>query len=207
MKKTFLILSIVICSVALKAQPGGTISLNGYGSYTFDDKVYFDNAYAKVAGAFQYGGGLEFYLHESRSIELKYLRMDTNIPLYSSAGLQQNTNHDTGAVSYVLVGGNNYFGMNPDAKAVPFAGVDLGVGILNGEGSSATKFAWGVKVGVKIKTSSAVSFKLHAYIQSIVSTFGEEYWNTGWGVYAVPNYVSLYQLGLGGAICFDFRKK
>ena len=32
----------------------------------------------KFKGAFQYGLGAEFYMRPSKSIELKYLRMDTN---------------------------------------------------------------------------------------------------------------------------------
>jgi uncharacterized membrane protein len=72
---------------------------------------------------------------------------------------------------------------------------------------SATKFAWNIKTGVKINTGKAVSFKLNAYLQSVVSTFGTDYWNTWYGVVAVPDYATLLQFGLGGAICLDFPKK
>jgi hypothetical protein len=86
-------------------------------------------------------------------------------------------------------------------------GGGLGVGILNGGGESATKFAWNIKTGVKINTGKAVSFKLNAYLQSVISTFGYDYWNTWYGPVAVPDYATLLQFGLGGAICLDFLKK
>jgi hypothetical protein len=51
------------------------------------------------------------------------------------------------------------------------------------------------------------SFKLNAYLQSVFSTFGTDYWHTWYGVVALPDYVTLLQFGLGGAVCFDFPKK
>jgi hypothetical protein len=45
--------------------------------------------------------------------------------------------------------------------AEPFFGGGLGIGIIEGGGESATKFAWNIKTGVKINTGKAVSFKLN----------------------------------------------
>ncbi len=210
MKKILLFLSIVLCSFALKAQPQGTISLNGYGSYTFDDKIPLNAAHAKVKAAMEYGGGLEFFMQDNRTLELKYLGMNTTIPVYTGGGIlipPTGGKSDKGSVNYILIGGNNYFETKVGQKVVPFAGADLGVGWVDAYNRADAKFAWDAQVGIKIKTSGVVSFKLRAYVQNIISSFGYDYWYTYYGTYAVPGYTSLWQLGLGGAICFDMKKK
>ncbi len=208
MKQIAAIACILFCSLAVKAQEPKSVTLNVYGGYTFKDKVIIEPYYAYVNEAFQYGGGLEFFAQRNKSLELKYLRMDTHIPVYNATGSKLNPGNDKGAVNYVLIGGNNYFGSSADAKVHPYAGADLGVGWISGQNGSSAKFAWDAKLGIKIKTSSAVSLKLQAYVQSIVATFGSDYWVTGGGaVVSYPNYVTLFQFGLGGAICFDFKKK
>jgi hypothetical protein len=207
MKKTLLIASIVLCVAALRAQPG-TISLNLDAGYTFQSKVNFDAAYTEVQGAFRYGGGLEYFADFNKSIELKYHRMDTYFPLYTQAGVRINTDNDyKGSVNYVLLGGNTYFGDGLDAQVQPYGGLGLGVGILSVNSNNATKFAWDAKLGVKIKTSSVVSLKLEAYMQSIISTFGTDVW-VGYGgyAYAVPDYATLWQFGFTGIVCFDFQR-
>jgi len=209
MKKIFLITCIVLCTAALQAQPG-TISLNLDGGYTFGDNVNFDLASANVEAAFQYGGGIEYFSDFNKSFELKYSRMDTHMPLYDRSGdpFNEDNPNPKGAVNYILAGGNNYFGNDPDAKARPYFGLGLGVGWLNVDGNSSTaKFAWDAKLGVKIKTSSVVSIKLQAYLQSIVSTWGSDAYYSYYGtVYYAPDYVTLWQFGLGGVLCFDFKR-
>lgn len=205
MKKVLLIACIAIFSIALKAQPG-IISINLDAGYTFGSTVNFDAAHAHVDGAFQYGGGIEYFTDFNQSVEVKYLRMDTHFPLFKPNGEQYNTGNDKGSVNYILLGWNKYFG-EMDAKARPFAGIGLGAGVVSVEGNNATKFAWDAKVGVKIQASPVVSLKLQAYMQSIISTFGSDVWISGSGyVYAVPDYATLWQFGLGGVICFDFEK-
>jgi hypothetical protein len=204
MRKTLLITSIIFCTVALRAQTG-TISLNLDAGYTFHDEVDFDAGYADFQAGFQYGGGLEYFASDNKSFEIKYLRMDTHIPAYLG-NAQVNEGNDKGSVNYVLVGGNTYFGQDPYATAVPYGGLGLGVGIIGLDGSTATKFAWDAKLGVKIQTASVVSVKLQAYMQSIVATAGSDIWYTYYGPVAVPDYVSLWQFGFSGILCFDFTK-
>ncbi|MHC1778002.1 MAG: hypothetical protein AB9834_21555 [Lentimicrobium sp.] len=208
MKKIVLIVSIFMSALAMQAQPG-TISLNLDAGYTFGSTVNFDALYTEVEGAFQYGGGIEYFADFNKSMELKYLRMDTHFPLFTDGGVQLNTDEASkGSVNYILLGGNSYFGSDLDAKVIPFGGLGAGVGILGIDGSTATKFAWDAKLGVKIKTSSVVSFKLQAYLQSIISTFGSDVWvGAGGYAYVVPDYATLWQFGLGGVVCFDFQKK
>ena len=207
MKKILWITSIVLCSVALRAQPG-TISLNLDAGYTFHDEVHFDAAYTDVQGAFRYGGGLEYFADFNKSIVLKYHRMDTYFPLYMQNGTRINPDNEyKGSVNYILLGGNTYFGDGLDAKMSPYGGLGLGVGILSTNSNNATKFAWDARLGVKIKTSSVVSLKLEAYMQSIISTFGSDVC-IGYGgyAYAVPDYATLWQFGFSGIVCFDFKR-
>jgi len=210
MKRILIIFAVLFCSAGLKAQDMGTISLNAYAGYTFDDKIPLDVAYAKVKAGGEYGAGLEFFLQDNKSLEVKYMWMNTTLPVYTSGGIlvpPQNNGSDAAVVNYVLLGGNNYFQRSAGQKVVPYAGADIGVGWIDAYGQADAKFAWDFKLGLKIKTSSAISFKLNAYVQNMVSTFGYDYWHTYYGTYAVPDYTSLWQLGLGAAICFDMKKK
>jgi hypothetical protein len=195
----------MICVTATQAQTG-TLSANLYGGYTFKERVNFDAAYTTVQDGFQWGVGLEYFTSYRTSVELKYMRMDTRFPLFGPQGAQLNTGKDDGSLQYILLGGNQYFPQTGSAIA-PFIGGSLGVGILDGEADNATKFAWDAKAGIKVNTKSVVSFKVHAYVQSIISTFGSDYWLTGVGVVAVPDYATIFQFGLGGALCFDFSKR
>jgi hypothetical protein len=206
MKKILILICVISLGISVNAQTPKSITLNVYGSYNFQERVPLDAFYADVKDGFQYGGGLEYFVRRNKSIELKYLRMDTKFPLYRPNGEQVNTGYDDGALNYIMVGGNNYFGGNDRIK--PFAGFDLGVGWAEGNtNNSGGKFVWDAKLGVKVLTSSSVSFKLHAYVQSMISTFGTDYWYyPGWGTYAVADYAHIFQFGLGGAVCFDFKK-
>ncbi|HSF44490.1 MAG TPA: hypothetical protein VLA58_00725 [Chitinophagaceae bacterium] len=209
MKKITAIIAGILMAISVSAQEPRTVSLNLYGGYTFMDRVRFDAAAADVQGGFQWGAGLEYFPTRDNSIELKYQRMDTDFPLYLYNGNQINKGNESGAVSFITFGGNHYFsGAVNDAKIIPFIGGALGVGILDGPENSETKFGWDAQVGIKIPTKSVASFKLRAYVQSITSTFGTDFWYyPGWGNVAVPDYVTLLQFGLGGTVTFDFNKK
>jgi hypothetical protein len=205
MKKVLLSL-VMLSYVAVSQAQTGTVSANLYAGYTFKDRVNFDAAYADVQEGFQWGVGLEYFTSYRTSIELKYMRMDTRFPLFTLQGDQVNTGRDDGNLQYILVGGNLYF-PKTESRIAPFVGGSLGIGIVGGEAENATKFGWDAKAGIKINTESVVSFKVQAYIQSIISTFGSDYWVTGGGaIIAVPDYATIFQFGLGGAVCFDFNK-
>ena len=209
MKRIIFLSSVFFLSIGLKAQEPKSLSLNLYGGYNFKDKVQFDASYGYVNEAFQYGAGLEYFPARNKSVELRWLSMQTEFPFHAANGTQLNTGKDKGSINYILLGGNTYFGSDPKAKAAPYIGAGLGVGILAlKEGSSTTEFAWDAKLGVKIKTASAVSFNLHAYVQYIVSAVGYDYYYyPGWGTTAFTDYASIFQFGFGGAICFNFKKK
>lgn len=207
MKKLLLITGIFLSVLGAKAQNQGDIGLNLYGGYTFQDKIQAENVQVTVEDGFQYGVGAEFFLRNTKSLELKYLRMDGQslVEGYSILNSGYLSSKVDTAINYVLFGGNNYF-PTTNPNLLPFIGLDLGVGWASGDVSTDARFAWDLKAGVKIKASDAISLKLQAYFQTIWATYGSStYYYPGWGYVTYANDASLYQFGLGAAISFDFK--
>lgn len=205
MKHYILGMIALLFATAVKAQEEGSISLNLYGGYTFSDKVEYNNSYGYVKDGFEYGAGIEYFLPQNSSIELKYQRLDTKLPLYGPLGTQLNAGDDKGAINYVLLDYAHYFGSSTQ-KALPYLGAGAGVAILETpQSGSGTYFAWEIKGGVKIKTNSAVSINLNAYLQSMAAAVGNSYYWTYYGVVGVTDYVSTYQFGLGAVLSFNFK--
>lgn len=203
MKKLLFVAGIFLSTLSAQAQNQGDIGVNLYGGYTFDDNIS-DNLYnVEFKGAFQYGLGAEFYLRPSKSIELKYLRMDSDVAFTKYLPLE--SRQGNAGINYILVGGNNYF-QTGNPKVQPFLGLDLGVGWINADTGSHTGFAWDFKAGVKIKTSDSTALKLQGYFQTIWASYGgDTYVYPGWGTVTYPENSSLYQFGLGAAFEFDFK--
>ncbi|MBF4507763.1 outer membrane beta-barrel protein [Flavobacterium sp. JLP] len=216
MKKYHVLFVVFFFSLAMSAQSAQSFLLNLYGGYTFSDKVDFDNSYAKVEDGFEYGLGLEYFFIDNQSIELKYNRFDTNMPLYTKIalnngtippGTQLNAGDDKGAINYILADYTYYFGSSSQ-KAIPFIGAGAGISILETpQSGSGTYFAWEVKAGVKVKTNSPLSINLHAYLQSMSAAVGYDYyWDYYFGPLAVTDYASTFQFGLGASLSYDFSK-
>ena len=159
MKLLIVFLTVFFTGTLVNAQRTGATVLNVYGGYTFKDKIDFDGFYGYVDEAIQYGGGLEYFAHRTRSVEIKYVRMDTHFPLYTNGGgTQLNDGRDKGAISYLLIGGNNYFGGSSESKVSPYGGAGLGVGFISiKDGGDATEFAYEFKLGMRVNTTSAIS--------------------------------------------------
>jgi len=175
--------------------------------YTFDETAVDNSFELMVKGNFQYGITGEFFSSKKSSLELSYLRQGTDITFLSNRGAEINPNDKEGSVNYVLLGGNAYFPKS-GSKATPFVGGGLGVGIVNVLGGSSTNFGFNAKAGLKIATAKSLAFKLNAYVQSATTTFGSEYWvSSGGAVGVYPDRMWLFQFGLGGAVCFDFKGK
>lgn len=204
MKKYSLLLVFSLFSILATAQESGTFVLNLYGGYTFSDKVEYDYSYGRVEDGFEYGAGLEYFIYDNNSIELKYNRLDTHLPLYVS-GNQVNAGDDKGALNYVLVEGTHYFGTS-SSKISPYVGGGLGLGFIETpQSGSDTNFAWEIKAGAKFKTNSSVSVSLNAYLQSMTAAVGNSYYWTYIGVVGVTDYVATYQFGLGAVLSFNFK--
>lgn len=207
MKLCNLLLVVFLFSIGIKAQEAKSVSLNLYGGYTLSDKVNYNDSYGYVEDGFEYGVGLEFFLDKKNSIELKYLRMDTQFPLYTSQGNQINSGDDKGALNYILLDGTHYFEINSSAKILPYLGVGLGAGhVETPQNGSKTNYAWEIKMGAKIKTGSAISINIQAYFQSLTGSVGNGYYLAYYNIVEPTNYVSTYQFGMGAVLSYNFKK-
>lgn len=206
MKKYNLLFVVFLFSIFATAQQSKSILLNLYGGYTFSDKVEYDNTYGYVEDGFEYGIGLEYFFIENSSVELKYNRLDTKLPLYGPFGTQLNAGDDKGAINYVLLDFTHYFTTGAD-KVLPYLGAGAGVAILETpQSGNGTYFAWEAKLGIKITTSSPLSINLNAYLQSMSAAVGNSYYWTYYGIVGATDYVSTYQFGLGASLSYDFTK-
>lgn len=205
MKHYLLLLIAFVLSPIMKAQNAGSVALNLYGGYTFSDEVNYDYYTGDVGDGFEYGAGIEYFIQHTSSIELKYQRLDTDMPLYF-LGEQINKDYDKGALNYILLGGTHYFDLG--SRAMPYLGGAMGVGIVETPRSgNNTNFAWELKAGVKIKTGSPLSINLQGYLKSVTSAVGDSYyWSYYYGPVAVTDYVSTYQFGLGAVLSYNFSK-
>jgi hypothetical protein len=201
--------------IVQKAEFTPHLRVNGYAFYAFDDRVdsyYSKTEYfnGKLKGGFQWGGGLEYMIIPTQSIELSYLRLDSEAPIeYFDNGVK-NTIFDV-ASNYILIGSNRYLRVNP--KIEPYAGLQLGMGIFNvdnpdkGNSANATKFALGAKLGLNIWATDKVGIKMQAGVMSAVQGAGGGlYFGTGGVGAGVNTYSSFYQFYIGGGLTFKMGK-
>jgi hypothetical protein len=204
---------VVVVQQTPTPQPiSSKLRLNGYTLYAFDDKVdsYFSNTEyfnGKIKGGFQWGGGLEYMLYSKQSIELSYLRLDTEAPMNYYDVFPKNATFDVGT-NYIMLGSNRYFGTN--TKIEPYSGVQAGMAIFNvtnpenNKSDNATKFAWGFKLGLNIWATPKVGIKLQAGVLSAVQSVGGGlYFGTGGVGAGVNTYSSFFQFNIGGGLTFN----
>lgn len=186
--------------------------LNLYAGYVFDDK--FDSYYSdfdyydgKIKGGFQWGIGLEFLLKQYYGLELLYLRQDTKAPISYYLNGPKYTEVDLG-INYIMLGGCRHM-PSSNGKVDGYGGLLLGMAIINadnpenGANSSATKFAWGARLGCNIWVTPKVGIKLQTMLLSITQGAGGGlYFGTGGVGAGVSTYSTIYQFGLGGGLAF-----
>jgi len=192
-----------------------TTRLNGYAMYVFDDK--FDSYYSpgdyyegKFKGGLQWGVGIEYMPTPMNGIELLYLNQQTTAPTtYAYPGLSgiKTTNFDVG-FNWAMLAFNRHM-RKPGSKVEGFGGGMLGAAFINVDnpdnntGNSATKFAWGLRLGANIWASEKVAIKLQTQLLSAVQGAGGGlYFGTGGAGAGVSTYSSMLQFGLGGGITF-----
>jgi len=191
------------------------LRINGYAFYAFDDKVdsYYSNTEyynGTIKGGFQWGGGLEYQMTPGQSVELSYLRLDTDAPItYYKNGIQY-TNFDV-ATNYVMIGGNRYFPVSN--KIEPFAGLQAGIAIFNinnpdnGNSNNATKFAWGLKAGLNLWATSKFGIKIQTGLLSAVQAVGGGlYFGSGGAGAGVNTYSTFFQFYIGGGFTLNLAK-
>ncbi len=202
MKKSILTLLFITACVFAFAQP--TVTLLTFGGYTFQDRVDFSNGYGEIGDGFQWGGGFEVGLSDYNAVELIYQRMDPQTFVQGPANQRE-----TGEVgiNYIMLGGTRYAPLNE--KIAGFATLDAGVGFLSPKDSDydgVTKFAWGLRLGVRIMASEKVSIRLHGQLMSPVQGAGGGFYlGTGGAGVGVSTYSSVYQFNLGGSLNFRLK--
>ncbi len=203
--KKLIILAFAVLSISAKAQE---LSLLTFGSYSFASKFNYSTGSGKVNDGLIWGGGLEVKMNETKAIELIYQYMSASgyVNDYSFV-IPQNKN-GTAGLSYIMIGGTHYNPVND--KISLFGTIDLGAAVLSPDHSSdigsVTKFAWGLRGGVKIAASEKVSLRLHAQLLSPVQSFGLGiYAGTGGGGAGASTYSTIYQFSLGGSLNFRLK--
>jgi len=208
------ILSILLLFFFITASSQHT-RLNGYAVYVFDDQ--FDSYYStsdyyngKFKGGLQWGVGLEYMPTPMNGIELVYLNQQTTASTnYWAPGqlTEKHTNFDVG-FNWAMLAFNRYM-KKPGSKVEGYGGGMLGAAFINvdnpdnGNSNSATKFAWGLRLGANIWASERMAIKLQGQLLSAVQGAGGGlYFGTGGGGVGVSTYSSMLQFGLGGGLSF-----
>jgi hypothetical protein len=213
--KSLPLLFIIICSAT--AAFAQHIRLNAYGNYVFDDRVeayntstnYFQGT---IEGGLLWGAGIEVQVHEYYAIEVLYLRQDTKAPVHFydiNSFSDKNATLDVG-IDWIMAGGMR--ALSPDkTKIEPYAGCMMGVALINTENpdknttASATKFAWGLRVGCNFWLSDRLAVKVQTQLLSAVQASGGTlYFGTGGAGTSVTGYSSMTQFSLGGGLVLQF---
>lgn len=216
----FVVLATTLLSNDARAQG---VRLNLYAGYVFDDK--FDTYYSsssyyegKIKGGFQWGIGAEYLIRPEYGIEVLYLRQDTNAPTRYYGVVGGGGNGDANldlAINYIMLAPTKHF-LASNEKLEGFAGFMLGMVIAEatnpdptsfGTGEdSATKFAWGIRLGGIIWASDKVGVRLQAQLLSATQAMGGGfYFGTGGAGAGVSSYSTIYQFGLGGGLVFKVK--
>jgi hypothetical protein len=194
------------------------LRFNVYGAYAFDDK--FDSYYSntsyyesKIVGGLQWGGGIQYMRGPDYGIELLYLRQDTHAPTtYADGAVSADFVDLDLSLNYILLGAGRHV-IAGGGKVEGYGGLMLGMVIANAENpdsgreSSATKFAWGIRLGAIIWASDKIGVKLQAQLLSATQAMGGGfYFGTGGAGAGVSSYSSIYQIALGGGLVFKIPR-
>jgi hypothetical protein len=175
------------------------LSVNAFGGYVFRDRINFGNAYTYInAGGF-WGASLEGVNAQGTGLELLYQYQSTTTP--TTIYIPSQTFNSNTVISYLLLNFEQYYMNNP--KVQPYGGIGLGAAFYSSNyagSSSATKFAWDIKAGVKLKASDNVGFKIGAQLLGSAQATGTA-WYYG---YAYTTYATILQFGFTGGLVFDF---
>ena len=162
--------------------------------------------------------GVEYMVQPEYGIELLYLRQDTNAPTryYGVIGVWEDGEVDLDlAMNYIMLAPTKHF-LSSNEKLEGFAGLMAGMVIaeasnpdpdsLSTGDDSATKFAWGLRLGGIIWASEKVGIRLQTQLLSATQAMGGGfYFGTGGAGAGVSSYSTIYQFGLGGGIVFKVK--
>jgi hypothetical protein len=197
MKKTIVLFvaSLLIMAVGYSQH----LSINAYGGYTFRDKINFSNAYTYINAGGMWGASIEGVNAQGTGLEIVYQYQSTGTP--TTVYIPSQTFSSNTVISYLLLNFEQYYMANP--KIQPYGGLGLGAAFYKSDyqgSTSATKFAWDIKAGVKFKMSSSVGIKIGAQLLSSSQATGTAFY---YG-YVYTTYATILQFGFTGGLVFDF---
>src|SRR5580765_5355000 len=93
--KKLLFLTTTVCLISLFAS-SQSVSITGFGGYTFRDKMSFGNAYGYLNESGHWGASVEGIRPNGQGIELLFQHQSTHAPLYyyAAPNIQINPNSD-----------------------------------------------------------------------------------------------------------------
>jgi hypothetical protein len=208
-------LLLLACFTACRAF-SQEIRFNGYGNYVFDDKVesfysstnYFNGT---IIGGALWGGGIEFKPHKEYGLEFLYLRQDTkaNVHYYDLASVGDRDADIDLDINWIMAAATRYITSNKSFE--PNAGLMLGAAVINGTNpdnqvsESATKFAWGIRLGSNVWLTDRFGVKVQAQLLCATQAAGGGiYFGSGGSGATVTTYSTMAQFALGGGLVFKF---
>ncbi|MEJ2005522.1 MAG: hypothetical protein P8X57_11280 [Cyclobacteriaceae bacterium] len=201
LSRKFCLTALIMLSGSFLFAQEGSITILTFGGYTFEDKLDFYKGYGKVGDGFQWGVGLEIGLGPYNAVEFNYQQLPTTGYLVEYLGGFE----ESGDVNfnYYLVGGTRYLPINDMLSG--FFSMDAGLAVISPQSSSefsnTTKFAWGLRTGLRLLPAERVSLRIHAQLLSPVQAAGGSfYFGTGGPGAGVSTYSTIYQFNLGGSI-------
>ncbi len=197
MKKTIVLSVVLIFIVA--AGYSQHLSVNAFGGYTFRDRINFSNAYTYINAGGMWGASIEGVNAQGTGLEILYQYQSTATP--TTIYIPSQTFSSNTVISYLLLNFEQYYTNNP--KIQPYGGLGLGAAFYKSDfqgSTSATKFAWDVKAGVKFKMSSSVGLKIGAQLMSSAQATGNAFY---YG-YVYTTYATILQFSFTGGLVFDF---
>ncbi len=202
MKKTLIILGFILLGINAQSTAKERVFITGFMGYTFADNFNMGSYSGNVNDGMHFGGSIEFLIKNLYGVELLYQYQKTDAEIYD---LYNRYKTDLG-ISYIMAGGMRYQSLL-NGMLLPYFGVNLGVGIIAPDiTSSQTRFAWGAKLGMKIRATNFLAFRVQAQINSIVNGIdGSTMWIGPGGVsLGLDSYSSIYQVGftVGASIAF-----
>jgi len=174
------------------------LSINAFGGYTFRDKINFGNAYTYINEGGIWGVSVEGVNQQGTGLELLYQYQKTATP--TTIYVPSQTINSNTTISYLLLNFEQYYMNNP--KILPYGGIGLGAAFYSSDyqgSSSATKFAWDIKAGVKFKMGSSVGLKIGAQLLGSSQATGTA-WYYG---YVYTTYATILQFSFTGGLVFD----
>jgi len=199
MKKTFLLFTVFIMSIAGYSQH---TELFGFSGYTFTDQIPIYGGSAKLHQGVNYGGGISYVVDNAYMVEVSYSYQDSRVTAYSH--YYSYTIDVPASMHYYMLGG--YRMVNPNEKVQLFTGMKLGgvtLAFPDGYTNSVTKFAMGLDAGFKVFFNKHIGIRGQASMNFPLTNLGGSLYIGSGGVSAgVSTYSPILQFSFLGGLVF-----